>query len=318
METELYPLPSVGEQCRIAVAGRSMTNHVHQLTIVQHPEVHPPENETSLVPNRVLRHLYTTVHRFQIVAPHLPLLPGLPPANSIAGQPCLLAEIAAATCSRKHDRLLNARAAARLAHGETFADLLKSAPAPAAAHDALPSGFRDRFSLDQFAATMAFISKLRGEDCVFFVLLGKQPLDESFRHVLRACGECCLPVLFYTEAHLDLSAGKRALRDGEDLDSVAAEFGVPVITTDVHDPVALYRVTTEAVHHSRFGRGATVIESIKIIAAARQASLATPSDPLEFMMRYMEARGIWDPEWAKEHHRAALEELEAALAAKGD
>jgi hypothetical protein len=292
-----------------------MTDLPHQLTVVRHSEVHPPENETSLVPNRVLRHLYATVQRFQVVAPHLPLLSGPPPSGAISAQSCLLAEITAAICARKHDRLFNTRAAARLAQGETFAELLQAAPLPAAAHDALPPGVRDRFSLDQFAATLAFISKLRGEECVCFVLLGERPPDQSFRQNLRVCAECRLPVLFYIETRLHLPAAKRASRNGEDPRSVYAEFGVPVISTDVHDPIALYRVTTEAIHHARFGQGATVIESTQVVAAGKRARLATPGDPLDFMKRYMQARGIWDNEWAKEQHRAAAEELASALAA---
>jgi len=304
-----------------------MTDSSHQFTVVQHHEVHPPESEISLVPNRVLRHLYATVQRFRVVAPHLPSAPR--PDGAASVRACLLAELTAAICARKHDRLFNVGAAARLAQGETFAELLQAAPAPAAADDALPPGLRDRFSLDQFAATMAFISKLQGEQCVFFVLLGEHPLDQGFRHCLRVCAECRLPVLFYIETCLHLSAGKRALHPNkppaglsgtpcgksESLRSGYAESGVPVITTDVHDPVALYRVTTEAIHHARFGQGATVIESVRVVAAGKQARLATPADPLEFMRGYMQARGTWDDEWAREQHRGAAEELQAALAA---
>ena len=99
-------------------------------------------------------------------------LSGSPPTVAITAQTCLLAEITAAICARKHDRLFNTGAAARLAQGETFAELLKTAPAPILAPDTLPSSVHDRFSPDQFAATLAFLSKLRGEECVCFVLLG--------------------------------------------------------------------------------------------------------------------------------------------------
>jgi hypothetical protein len=305
-------LPRVfGMHCSYHAGSKSMIDHVHQLTVVQRPEVNPPENETSLVPNRVLRHLYTTFLRFRVVAPHLP----------IPVQSCVLAEIMAATCARKHDRLVNAGAAARLAYGESFAELLKTAPAASTTHDALPSGVRDPFSLDQFAATMAFISKLRGEESIFFVLMGKCSLDKSFRHVLRACGESRLPVLFYIETRVNLAAGKRDGQVSEDPRSACAEFGVPVITADVHDPVALYRVTTEALHNARFGRGTTMIESTKVIAAGKNGQfatpLATPNDPLDFMRSYMEARDAWDDDWAKDQHRVAVEELEA-LAVKCD
>ncbi len=135
---------------------------------------------------------------------------------------------------------------------------------------------------------------------------------------MRACAECRLPILFYIETRLHLPASKQAGRNRENPRSVYAEFGVPVITTDAHDPVALYRITTEAIHHARFGQGATVIESTQVIATRKRARLATPSDPLDFMKRYMQARGIWDNEWATEHHRTAVEELESALTTKSD
>ena len=146
---------------------------------------------------------------------------------------------------------------------------------------------------------------------------GRFPLDASFRHCLRACAECRLPVLLYFETGLHLSARNRARRNPEDLRSVYAEIGVPLITTDVHDPVALYRVTTEAVHHARFGQGPTVIESTRVIASGRLSRLATPDDPLDFMKSYMQARGVWDEDWAQAQHQTALEELRAALAASG-
>jgi hypothetical protein len=323
METELYPLRFVAEISSGNVElpwPPSMIDLFRQLTIIQqHPEVRLSKDETSLVPNCVLRHLYTTLQRFQVVAPHLPLF-GTSPAGAVATQPCLLAEITAAICARKDDRLCNARAAARLAQGEIFAELLKPATASATAHDALPTGVHNHFSFDQFAATLAFISKLRGEESVFFVMLGEHALDESFRRVLRACAECHLPILFYVETHIDLAEGKRARRNGKKEDSRPgyAESGVPVITTDIHDPVALYRVTTEAIHHARFGQGATVIESTRVMAAGKMAGLASPGDPLDFMKNYMQARGIWDNEWAQAQHRAAIAELRAALATGGD
>jgi TPP-dependent pyruvate/acetoin dehydrogenase alpha subunit len=171
---------------------------------------------------------------------------------------------------------------------------------------------------------MAFISKLHDEECVFFVLLGEHSFDRSFFHILRVCAECRLPILFYIETRLQLSAPKHARGNGpghnpghnnEDPRSVAAAIGVPVITTDLHDPIALYRVTTEAIYHARFGQGTTVIESAQVVAGGKRARPATPEDPLDFIKRYMQARGIWNAEWAKEQHRAAAEELASALAA---
>ena len=47
----------------------------------------------------------------------------------------------------------------------------------------------------------------------------------------------------------------------------------------------------------------------RLLPTARQAEY------LDFIKKYMQARGVWDDEWAKEQHRAAAEELASALAA---
>lgn len=298
---------------RLCHAAPSKMDQTQQRTIAQHPPLPLSESATSLVPSRVLRQLYTILLRFQLVAPHLRL--PVPSGRSFFSQACLLAEITAVLCAGKHDRLLNTGVAARLAQGESFAEVLKNLPEAAAVittEDPLPSGIRSRASLDQFAATSAFISKLRGEECVFFTMLGRRSLDKEFRQTLRACGESRLPVLFYLETQVDVS-GKPSARNSMDLSSIYAEFGVPVITTDVHDPIALYRVTTEAIHNARFGRGTTVIESVRVVAENQHARLATADDPLEFVRNYMKIRGTWDDSWGQAQRQALTEELKSAF-----
>jgi hypothetical protein len=261
------------------------------------------ENELGLVPKRVLRHLYTTIQRCQLAAPYLPN----------AALTTASVEITAATCAREHDHMLGMGAASRLARGESLTEVLRGSPT--APTDGVPRIAFDRakpLSLDQYAAMLALLAKLRGEHSFFFALLGKQQLSEGFRRVLQACGQARLPVLFYlaTELHLE---GRKSNRQSEALRTIYTEFGVPVITTDVQDPVGLYRVTTEAMHNARFGRGPTVIETARVITASRKAALRSPEDPLVFLREYMAARQIWDEDWANQASLEAVEELATAL-----
>ena len=60
-----------------------------------------------------------------------------------------------------------------------------------------------------------------------------------------------------------------------------------------------------------------MIESTRVIASGKLSRLATPGDPLDFMKSYMQARGIWDEDWAKSNTRPPSKSCVAALAASG-
>jgi len=118
--------------------------------------------------------------------------------------------------------------------------------------------------------------------------------------VLGFAGQHKLPLLFIFRNQQSVT-GARML----DLRSTYAEFGVPAITVDAVDAVAVYRVATEACHNARVGRGATVIDALAIDAAPQLAS----GDPLVLLESYMRRHSAWSDTWLadmEESERSAI------------
>ena len=285
-----------------------MPDSTHTLSS-ETPSHLPEQTETSLVPTRVLRHLYSSILRYYTLAQHL---------SYPAASRWQIAEITAATCARKHDQLVGAGEAARLACGESLVECVRhprhDEPNRSAELALQRSAVATDLRVEQIATIKAVTSKLRAEDSLVFALMGNHFENESFRRALQICGPSRLPVLFFVETKIDLSASKKANHKSEALRSIYAEFGVPVMTTDIHDPIGLYRVTTEAIHNARFGRGATVIETAQVNASGRKMRLGSLESPLEFVRSYMEARDLWNEDWAMQQRQQAIAELDSAHA----
>ena len=139
--------------------------------------------------------------------PHLPLAG--PPAAAVSAQSCLLAEITAAICARKHDRLFNAESRCPPGPRRSFRGVVAWRACPRRRS-------MTRFRLASTIASRSISSPLpwplsvncaarsASSSCCWEIPLSMQ----SFRHCLRACAECRLPVLFYFETGLHLSAAQ--------------------------------------------------------------------------------------------------------------
>jgi len=96
----------------------------------------------------------------------------------------------------------------------------------------------------------------------------------------------------------------------EDLRDRAEAYGIPGITVDGNDIVAVWRVTQESIHRARSGAGPTLIEcrtwrwhaeadnsptngraKSKVLHARWQ------NDPLRHMEHYMKKRNLWQQAW---------------------
>jgi hypothetical protein len=108
---------------------------------------------------------------------------------------------------------------------------------------------------------------------------------KELKQALTFLGRCRLPLLLLVRTAWGKS-GPKAI----DLRTVHAEFGIPVITVDANDAIAVYRVATEAAHNARVGRGTTIIEAACIANSAE--SVKSPS-PLECLESYMRRHGAW-------------------------
>ena len=99
--------------------------------------------------------------------------------------------------------------------------------------------------------------------------------DKSSASVLRWAGEQHLPVVYVTFAR-DLP------RPGHS----QSAFGLPQISVDANDVVAVYRVAQECVHRARTGIGPSWIQCV-----APAGSIS----PLAVMQKFLEARKLFDP-----------------------
>ena len=137
-----------------------------------------------------------------------------------------------------------------------------------------------------------------------------------------------LPLVFVVE-NCDQSHrnGTNAVQSNDDLRDRAEAYGIPGITVDGNDIVAVWRVTQESIHRARSGAGPTLIEcrTWRWHAEADQDSGARSSkpknlkarqehDPLHHMEHYMKKRKLWKQSWTDNlatEYRSALAEAVA-------
>lgn len=110
-----------------------------------------------------------------------------------------------------------------------------------------------------------------------------------------------------------------AVHSNDDLRDRAEAYGIPGITVDGNDIVAVWRVTQESIHRARSGAGPTLIEcrTWRWHAEADSSSsngrspskLRWQNDPLHHMEHYMKKRKLWKQAWKEnlvDEYRAAL------------
>ncbi len=134
----------------------------------------------------------------------------------------------------------------------------------------------------------------------------------SNREALAFCGRHELPMVL-----VDLHATQERESLVQEGDERLARFahGVPAITVDGSDVVAVYRVASEALGRARLDRGATLIECLgpKHEATKAWRNEGQPHDPIEAMEAYLGAKGIFREKRKNEIAAEFRRELEAAL-----
>jgi TPP-dependent pyruvate/acetoin dehydrogenase alpha subunit len=187
------------------------------------------------------------------------------------------------------------------------------------------SGISDLLHL---AIRVALASKVNSTGQIVAVFCGEDaPAHESWQETLTFASEKELPILFVCQEMVKLDGGTR---DAASVKSRA--FGVPAISVDGNDAVAVYRVASESISRARIGRGPTLIDcqSFRICDSSRVALHKTnPSsgngrsgvaqaeindDPIANMEQYLFRKGLF-----REDHKISVavafgQELDAVLA----
>jgi TPP-dependent pyruvate/acetoin dehydrogenase alpha subunit len=132
-----------------------------------------------------------------------------------------------------------------------------------------------------------------------------------------------LPIVFNAENCAQTHTnGTSAMKSDEDLRDRAEAYGIPGITVDGNDIVAVWRVTQESIHRARSGAGPTLIEcrtwrwhaEVDGNSTGRNSKLLKTRkehDPLHHMEHYMKKRGLWKQAWRDNlaaEYRASLAE----------
>jgi pyruvate dehydrogenase E1 component alpha subunit len=125
---------------------------------------------------------------------------------------------------------------------------------------------------------------------------------------MRRAGKSSLPILLVRHSH----------PDAEEIHLEAEDCGLPGVTVDGDDPVAVYRVATEAIAHARRGSGPTLIECRPWRLAGKESPRhGTSRNPVLNMERYLAGKGLFDRRLKSEVTANFRRELDSAIRAAG-
>jgi TPP-dependent pyruvate/acetoin dehydrogenase alpha subunit len=130
------------------------------------------------------------------------------------------------------------------------------------------------------------------------------------KDVLRIAGVRQLPILFVCQNNLltePLRYNTQASNDETDIHVEAR--GLPCITVDGNDGIAVYRVATEAIAQARKGNGPTLI--------ACQFGQSKADDPILKMETYLKRKGLFSKKMKIEASAGFAMQLDAAIETDG-
>jgi TPP-dependent pyruvate/acetoin dehydrogenase alpha subunit len=113
------------------------------------------------------------------------------------------------------------------------------------------------------AVGVAMADRFRGKDTVTVTFFGDGAANEGAVHeAMNLAGSRRLPIVFVVENNgFAVSMPTSEATAAEDFASRAAGYGMPGVSVDGNDALAVYEVTQEAVARARAGRGPTLIEA---------------------------------------------------------
>jgi len=165
------------------------------------------------------------------------------------------------------------------------------------------------------AVGFALAAKMKRQDFISFVSFGEGSSNQGdFHEGLNFAGVHNLPVIFMCENNqYAISVPVSKQLSCEKVSSRAAGYGMPGVTVDGKDPLAVFEVVKEAADRARSGGGPTLIEASTYRFTAHssddddrayrdQAELNNlrDNDPLQFFGTYLREVGLLDDQVEKE------------------
>jgi 2-oxoisovalerate dehydrogenase E1 component len=181
-------------------------------------------------------------------------------------------------------------------------------------------------------AGAALSAKLRGTDRVVIAFFGDGGANQGvFHEALNLAAVWKLPIIFLCENNqYALSTSYRRTTGVEQIGARAAGYGIPGVTVDGNDVLAMYEVVRVAVERARAGQGPTLIEAVTYrwgehSMRSTRATLGVEyrtqeeerewreRDPVGRLERGLLDEGIVTPSRVREIQQAIETELDAAI-----
>jgi pyruvate dehydrogenase E1 component alpha subunit len=170
--------------------------------------------------------------------------------------------------------------------------------------------------------------KMQKKDDVVVAFCGEGATSLGFWHeAVNFAAVHKLPIVFVVHNNRWAeSVNIRLQMANEDVADRAKGYGIPGITVDGQDVVAVYRVATEAIEHARRGSGPTLIEAktyrwfghseidpAKYRDPEEVEFWRTQRDPIPLMEKWMKDHNVWSDEFKQKTLNDFNKELEEAI-----
>lgn len=177
-------------------------------------------------------------------------------------------------------------------------------------------------------AGIALAYKMQRKPNVVVALTGEGATSLGFWHEsVNLAAVHKLPIIFVVENNGYAESVPLSLQSAiEDLSIKAAGYGIPGVTVDGNDVVAVYTAMREAIQRARSGDGATLLECKTYrwyghseIDPAKYRDPAEVEywksrDPIPAMEQFLKSKQIWSDQWKEELAAGIRREIDEAIA----
>lgn len=165
------------------------------------------------------------------------------------------------------------------------------------------------------AVGIALAGKMEGKDLVAFVTFGEGSSNQGdFHEGANFAGVHQLPVIFMCENNkYAISVPMKKQLACRQVSDRAKGYGMPGVTVDGNDPLAVYKAVKEAAERARRGGGPTLIETVsyrltphssddddRAYRNQEEVAMAKEKDPVLTFGVYLKELGIMDEKMEKE------------------
>ena len=170
--------------------------------------------------------------------------------------------------------------------------------------------------------------QMQGEDGVAVAFFGEGSSSEGdFHEAANLAGVMKAPVIFFLQNNQWAISTPREIQSASaDLAARAPGYGMPGVSVDGNDLLAVHKVTAEAVARARAGEGPTLIEAHTFRMWAHTTAddptrYVNPEvkerwltrDPIERVQKFLAGRGQWDAELGAAMQSEVEAEIEAVF-----